>query len=320
MNSFYGYARVSNDPKEGRGMSAKFQEDGIRKLYEARYGHLRWGGVAVDPNVSGKTPLACRAAGGRVCESLRAGDVFCVYKIDRAFRSLSDFVNVADDWVQNGVALVSCTEPVDLGSPIGRSIVQILAVFAELEREMIRQRQKAAFDQARREGRWMGDVSRSPPGLRYNPDTLLHEPVEHEREVASLLLQWYQLPRSFKEIAVFCEEKGVDYRGRRINGRMAMRMVANECKIRFFLKHKWPLYPIEFNQADGMRLKKYDRFELLSPAYVYYDWIRDGEPLIPELVGKYAGTPPTAFAPEAAIDWPNRRHGRGRVHGTNDTL
>src|SRR5262249_11463356 len=55
-----------------------------------------------------------------------------------------------------GVGFVSLTEALDLTTPSGRAMAGMLAVFAEFEREIIRERVKAGLTQARAEGKAMG--------------------------------------------------------------------------------------------------------------------------------------------------------------------
>ena len=52
-----------------------------------------------------------------------------------------------------GVAFVSLTEALDLTTPSGRAMAGLLAVFAEFERDLLRERVKAGIAQARKEGR-----------------------------------------------------------------------------------------------------------------------------------------------------------------------
>ena len=61
-----------------------------------------------------------------------------------------------------GVGFVSLTEALDLTTPTGRALAGLLAVFAEFEREILRERVKAGIAQARKEGRSHG----RPPTAR----------------------------------------------------------------------------------------------------------------------------------------------------------
>jgi DNA invertase Pin-like site-specific DNA recombinase len=96
---------------------------------------------------SGKVPIAERNAGRRMCARLNPGDVVIVAKVDRAFRRLSDCVAMLDRWERIGVGLLLCDFPMlsDLSSPFGKAMIQLIAIFAEVERKLISQRTKEAL-------------------------------------------------------------------------------------------------------------------------------------------------------------------------------
>jgi putative DNA-invertase from lambdoid prophage Rac len=80
-------------------------------------------------------------------------DVVLVWRLDRWGRSLSDLVGTLKELQELGVAFVSLTEAFDLTTPTGRAMAGMIAVFAEFEREIRRERVLAGIEQARREGR-----------------------------------------------------------------------------------------------------------------------------------------------------------------------
>jgi DNA invertase Pin-like site-specific DNA recombinase len=83
-------------------------------------------------------------------------DVVVVWRLDRWGRSLSDLVLTLRELAELGVAFVSLTEAFDLTTPTGRAMAGMVAVFAEFEREIRRERVSAGIEQARREGRRLG--------------------------------------------------------------------------------------------------------------------------------------------------------------------
>ena len=98
-------------------------------------------------------------------------DVIVVWKLDRWGRSLADLVNSLSELNDVGVGFVSITEALDWTTPSGRAMAGLLAVFAEFERDLLRERVKADIAQARKEGR--------PHG---RPRTV----VQHEAKVKDL--------------------------------------------------------------------------------------------------------------------------------------
>jgi DNA invertase Pin-like site-specific DNA recombinase len=83
-------------------------------------------------------------------------DAILVWKLDRWGRSVSDLVVTLQQLQDVGVAFVSLTEAFDLTTPSGRALAGMVAVFAEFEREIRRERILAGIEQARREGRHLG--------------------------------------------------------------------------------------------------------------------------------------------------------------------
>ncbi|MDP9454853.1 MAG: recombinase family protein [Actinomycetota bacterium] len=80
-------------------------------------------------------------------------DAVVVWRLDRWGRSLVDLVTTLGELGELGVGFVSLTEALDLTTPTGRAMAGLLAVFAEFERDILRERVKAGIAQARAEGR-----------------------------------------------------------------------------------------------------------------------------------------------------------------------
>jgi DNA invertase Pin-like site-specific DNA recombinase len=75
-----------------------------------------------------------------------------VWRLDRWGRSLPDLVVTLRELIDLGVGFVSLNGALDLTTPTGRAMVGMLAVFAEFEREILRERVRAGTAQARKEG------------------------------------------------------------------------------------------------------------------------------------------------------------------------
>jgi len=80
-------------------------------------------------------------------------DVIVVWRLDRWGRSLVDLVATLQELAALKVGFVSLSEALDLTTPSGRAFAGMLAVFAEFERDILRDRVKAGIAQARKEGR-----------------------------------------------------------------------------------------------------------------------------------------------------------------------
>jgi putative DNA-invertase from lambdoid prophage Rac len=80
-------------------------------------------------------------------------DLILVWRLDRWGRSLVDLVTTIQELTALQVGFVSLSEALDLTTPSGRALAGMLAVFAEFERDILRDRVKAGIAQARKEGR-----------------------------------------------------------------------------------------------------------------------------------------------------------------------
>lgn len=80
-------------------------------------------------------------------------DAVIVWKLDRFGRSLADLITSLNELKSLGVIFVSITEALDFSTPSGRAMAGMLSIFAEFEREMIRERVKAGIANAREQGK-----------------------------------------------------------------------------------------------------------------------------------------------------------------------
>jgi DNA invertase Pin-like site-specific DNA recombinase len=91
-------------------------------------------------------------------------DVVLVWRLDRWGRSVADLVSTLQELQHLGVGFVSLTEALDLTTPAGRAMAGLLSVFAEFEREILRERVRAGLVHARQQGKQLG----RPPSVVHN--------------------------------------------------------------------------------------------------------------------------------------------------------
>src|ERR1700685_2486431 len=80
-------------------------------------------------------------------------DVVLVWRLDRWGRSVTDLLTTLQELDHLGVGFVSLTEALDLTTPAGRAMAGLLAVFAEFEKEILRERVRAGLAHARLHGK-----------------------------------------------------------------------------------------------------------------------------------------------------------------------
>jgi putative DNA-invertase from lambdoid prophage Rac len=83
-------------------------------------------------------------------------DGVLVWRLDRWGRSVTDLLATLQELEHLGVGFVSLTEALDQTTPAGRAMAGLLAVFAEFEREILRERVRAGLAQARQNGQRLG--------------------------------------------------------------------------------------------------------------------------------------------------------------------
>jgi len=86
----------------------------------------------------------------------RRFDAILVWKIDRFGRSLKHLVNSLAELAALGVAFVSLRDNLDLSTPSGRLMFQIIGAMAEFERALIQERVRAGLRNARAKGKQLG--------------------------------------------------------------------------------------------------------------------------------------------------------------------
>ena len=99
---------------------------------------------------------------------LRRGDVLVVLDLDRLGRRAGELITLIDELDQRGIGFRAINSPMDTTTPAGRAFLQIQAAFAEMERNVIRQRVREGVKAARARGRKGGRPRiMTPEKLRY---------------------------------------------------------------------------------------------------------------------------------------------------------
>ncbi|UVK39949.1 recombinase family protein [Mesorhizobium sp. AR10] len=96
----------------------------------------------------------------RLMERLEEGDILTVCKADRLARSIGKLLNIVEELEQRGVALMILDfnkgDSIDTRTPTGKLMLTLMGGFAEFERGMMLERQKAGIEKARRDGKYKG--------------------------------------------------------------------------------------------------------------------------------------------------------------------
>src|SRR5436309_9781612 len=142
------YARVSTNDQQTLPMQSRAMRE-----YAGRRGWM----IALQVREVG-SGAAKRQAREKLLEAARRReiDVVLVWRLDRWGRSVTDLLATLQELEHLGVGFVSLTEALDLTTPAGRAMAGLLAIFAEFEREILRERTRAGLAQARLNGKRLG--------------------------------------------------------------------------------------------------------------------------------------------------------------------
>jgi putative DNA-invertase from lambdoid prophage Rac len=171
------YARVSTNDQQTIPMQMRAMRE-----YAARRGWT----VAIQVREVG-SGAAQRQAREQLLEAARRReiDVVVVWRLDRWGRSVTDLLATLQELEHLGVGFVSLIEALDLTTPAGRAMAGLLAIFAEFEREILRERTRAGLAQARLNGRRLGRPMTA--GLQAAEIRKLHRAGVTKSEVARRL-------------------------------------------------------------------------------------------------------------------------------------
>lgn len=190
------YIRVSTDAQYEEGYSVEAQKQKLEQYCKLKdidnykcYIDGGWSGSNIDrPEIK------------KLVEDIKRGKVSAVivYKLDRLSRSQKDTVYLLEDvFIPNNCAFISLNENFDTSTPYGKAMIGILSVFAQLERENIRERTRMGMFERVRSGLWMGG-GRVPFGYDYDREKNILVPndkAEQVRQIFELYLQGYPTTR-----------------------------------------------------------------------------------------------------------------------------
>lgn len=184
MKQFAIYSRKSKFT--GKGESIENQIEMCKKYISDHYGkeYADSAYVYEDEGYSGKNLK--RPQFKRMIEDSKKikFDAIVVYKLDRISRSVADFSNLIEYLVQQDITFISAKESQFNGTNImGKAMMQISSVFAELERATIAERIKDNMHELAKSGRWLGGTT--PTG--FESESILHESANGKTHTSCML-------------------------------------------------------------------------------------------------------------------------------------
>lgn len=92
--------------------------------------------------------------------SLKPGDTFVIFKLDRLARTTKQLLSIMEEFKQKQINFISIQNQIDTSTPMGRFFFTVMGAFAEMEAELIRERVMAGLDAARDKGTTLGRPTR----------------------------------------------------------------------------------------------------------------------------------------------------------------
>lgn len=196
------YSRVSTQEQAEHGYSIGEQQDRLIKYCEA----MGWSNhkLYTDAGYSGAN--TDRPDLKQLIRDVKAGRIekVIVYKLDRLSRSQKDTLMLIEDiFLSHNCDFISMSENFDTSTPFGRAMIGILSVFAQLEREQIKERMMLGKKARAKQGKFHGGAQ-APVGYDYIGGKLIINEFEamQVRETYRLYLEGH----SYQEIADFMNE------------------------------------------------------------------------------------------------------------------
>ena len=220
------YVRVSTAEQAQEGYSIGEQTERLA----AFAGAMSWTVVRVctDPGYSGAKMN--RPGLKELIRSVEAHetDKVLVYKLDRLSRSQKDTLYLIEDvFLKNGVDFVSMSENFDTASAFGRATIGILAVFAQLERETIKERMLLGKVGRAKDGYYTG--KQILVGYDYIDKLLV--PNAYEAMLIRTIFDDFLAGRPISTIAADLNAKGLYHRGRQWYSQTVRRILSNRTYI-----------------------------------------------------------------------------------------
>jgi DNA invertase Pin-like site-specific DNA recombinase len=174
-----GYARVST--REGQ------------QVFDRQVDALRAGGCERIYDDRGSGASTDRPGLKACLDYLRSGDVLVVLDLDRLGRLAGELIRLVDELERRNIGFRALNASFDTTTPMGRAFLQIQAAFAEMERNVIRQRVKEGIAAARARGRKGGRPRlMTPERLRYAQ----HLMADRERSIPAVCRELGDVPAS----------------------------------------------------------------------------------------------------------------------------
>lgn len=186
-------------------------------------------------------------------------NILVCYRLDRISRNVADFSSTLEILQSNNCSFISIKEQFDTSSPMGRAMIYIASVFAQLERETIAERVKDNMLEIAKNGKWTG--GKIPLGFnsekieyvdekgltRTTPQLLINE---KEMEFVNFLYNKYLELGSLHKLEVYIHENNIRSRNNVLYEKSSLKTIlqnpiyvkANNDVVEYLTNSNWTVY------------------------------------------------------------------------------
>ncbi|NLY44732.1 MAG: recombinase family protein [Tissierella sp.] len=194
-------------------------------------------------------------------------DVLVCYRLDRISRNIADFSTLIEDLQEYDISFVSIREQFDTSTPMGRAMMYIASVFAQLERETIAERIRDNMLQLAKSGRWLGGIT--PTGFDSKEIIYLDPsgkerkmfkltPITEEMQTIRLIYSKFLEFDSLTQLETFCLQNNIKTKNNKDYTRFALRNILNnpvyaaadEDTYNYFVDNDYEVYS-DLNEFTG---------------------------------------------------------------------
>ncbi|SDW30885.1 site-specific DNA recombinase [Tepidimicrobium xylanilyticum] len=198
-------------------------------------------------------------------------NVLVCYRLDRISRNIADFSSLIEELQKNDISFVSIREQFDTSTPMGRAMMYIASVFAQLERETIAERIRDNMLQLAKTGRWLGGIT--PTGFDSEEMIFIDSsgkekklfklsPIKEEIKIVKLIYKKFLELDSLTQLETFCIQNNIKTKNGINYSRFALRNIltnpvyatADEDTYNYFIDNGYEVYSDEskFNGTKGI--------------------------------------------------------------------
>ena len=203
-------------------------------------------------------------------------DYIVCYRLDRISRNVSDFSSLITDLNNRNISFVSVKEQFDTSTPMGRAMMYIASVFAQLERETIAERIRDNMLMLAKTGRWLGGTA--PTGYESEKIQQVLDDgktkqmfklkiIPDEAELIKFIFKKFIETNSLTKVETYLIQNHVKTKNGRDFSRFAVKnilenpvyMIADENAFKFFSDRG-----VEFADEEGIKNKFNGKYGVMS--------------------------------------------------------